>query len=131
MSTDPFEQMTPPRRSGRGITIVLIALGLLFALFFAGAGYYTDYLRFKSLDLQGVFLRVLFSQLGVAAAGAGICCFAGESQRAKGSFWQLQRRMVGTPWEHLFTSRGYWLLGILASLVMGLLAGAALSDHGL
>jgi uncharacterized membrane protein (UPF0182 family) len=131
LSTDPFEQMTPPRRSGRGITIVLIALGLLFALFFAGAGYYTDYLWFKSLDLQGVFLRVLFSQLGMAAAvGLVYALFLLVNLSvAKGSFWQLQRRMVGTPWEHLFTSRGYWLLGILASLVMGLLAGAALSGQ--
>ncbi|MFN2484450.1 MAG: UPF0182 family protein [Candidatus Limnocylindria bacterium] len=72
---DDDDDGTPPRRIvarfGRGarIVVVLLGIGLLFAILSAVAGFVTDLMWYDSLGMRQVFLTRLAAQLGWFVAG--------------------------------------------------------------
>lgn len=124
----------PPSRRTRVLLLTVGVLAVLFLLFVMFAGFWTDWLWFKSVDYSSVFTTQLWTKVGLfAVVGLLMALFVGANiwlahrLRPPLSAMSVEQQSLDRYRSGIAPFRRWVLIGV--SLLIGLVAGAAASGQ--
>ncbi|MET8699943.1 UPF0182 family protein [Kitasatospora sp. NPDC004723] len=124
----------PPSRRARVLLLTLGVLAVLFLLFVMFAGFWTDWLWFRSVHYSSVFTTQLWTKIGLFAVFGvlmavivGFNVWLAHRLRPPLSAMSVEQQSLDRYRSGLAPFKRWALLGI--SLVIGLVAGAAASGQ--
>ncbi|MFJ8432307.1 UPF0182 family protein [Kitasatospora sp. NPDC094019] len=124
----------PPSRRARVLLLTLGVLAVLFLLFVMFAGFWTDWLWFKSVHYSSVFTTQLWTKIGLFAVFGllmavivGFNVWLAHRLRPPLSAMSVEQQSLDRYRSGLAPFKRWALLGV--SLVIGLVAGAAASGQ--
>ncbi|WP_191289585.1 UPF0182 family membrane protein [Kitasatospora herbaricolor] len=124
----------PPSRRTRVLLLTVGVLAVLFLLFVMFAGFWTDWLWFKSVSYSSVFTTQLWTKVGLfAVVGLLMALFVGANiwlahrLRPPLSAMSVEQQSLDRYRSGIAPFKRWALIGV--SLVVGLIAGAAASGQ--
>ncbi|MFI1950458.1 UPF0182 family protein [Streptomyces xinghaiensis] len=128
--TGPRMRAGGPSRRSRTLLLTMAALALLAMVFVMFAGFWTDWLWYRSVDYSSVFRTTLWTKIGlfavfglVMAAAVGVNIWLAHRMRPPLSAMSLEQQSLDRYRMGIAPYKKWALLGVTA--LVGLIAGAS------